>query len=886
MDGGAFSIWSNDNTDTTPYGGGPGRTWLSGSSVKFDNGTISFRTAIYATSAEAENAGTGLNSGMFHHNGGTMHIFIDDWPITDNRGQVIVGLYKCIPEAADTTPPSISITQPAGPYSNSPRAQIKATISDSDSGINASSIRFSLNGTGYSLGNFSTHTLSFAGDTGILTFTPKFDYAALVSQTASIEANDNAGNMANASATFTTDSSSMLQISTLGAEVSGNGIFLAWDKPGFTGADLNFYKIYRATAQIPSEAAKYAFYYASTAGTSFTDLNVLKSRTYYYYATSVDLAGNESVLSNERSIAFDGLVRLSADKNSISMQEGTSYGIEFTILNDTTRTRHIILSADSDDSDLHAELLATEMTLNRNETSDFTLSIIADQGVNSGSHTITVTAFYDGIETSYDIAVTVGTGDFVEFNALNQTVCNEDYTVRLPVDITNLTGSSKTITLTADNSTFLPRWEDSTITLSANETETVDLLLNNSPSSENTGDYTVQVTAKSGSKTSVAELSFTMEDCENSGIMDFTLEIDSSSFSMSKGTVKRVGYRIRNNSDNEGYVNVSIETELDTDYNSVIFVRDNTTYYDYAVVKPGIFDEPKRYDFKIRAYNENFTRERTISINLLRTHYFEFSSAENEITLRKGQSRKIGLEFKNADFAESFTLRSDSNYSKLGIDFDEDSFSMNERTSKESFFTISADSDASTGIKSVRLKARTGSIAEKTIELKVRIVEGTPEPPSAQEIIVESYPLKTMILPGESKTISFTLYNSSESSVAFASIHVEGLPAGVSAESASESIGPLQRKTINVTLKAAKNAELGDFEVQAIIGAFGDEQEKDFPLRVGGEQQGFFSGLFTGFLSIGESVWLGVIALIVIIVLLVLLGKAAGPDKPKEDWQK
>lgn len=785
----------------------------------------------------------------------------------------------------DSTPPSIQAIEPNA-YSNNKRQPVKALISDSLSGINSPSIKFYLNGTAYNIGDFPTHTLSFSTDTNILTFTPKFDYAQLVAQNVSIDANDNAKNKATEQFSFKIDSNAMLQITSLGAEVSGSGIYLEWQKPGFEGADLDFYKVYRATTSIPSEAAKAAFYYASTTSTYFTDSNVLKERTYHYYVTSVDLAGNESILSNEEIVDFQGLVKLSADKNSIAMEEGTSYGIEFTILNDTSEAQDISLSAVTDDADLDAELLTTRLSLNKNESTEFTLSIIAQDGVDSGSHEIAVRAYYDGITVEYLVNVLVGDADLVSFGTASGFVCNDSYTVRLPVNITNLTGSSKDISLTAFNNTFLPRWENSTIHINAGETETLDILLNNTPSNELTGEYTIQVTGKSGSRTAVAELSFTMEDCKNNGIMNFTLEVDSSIFSISKGTAKRVGYSIRNNSDNEGYINVSIETDLSTDYNSLVYLNDNSTYYDYAVVRAGMFDEPKKYDFKIRAYNEDFERTRTISINVLKTHYFEFSSAETDMTIMQGQSKSIGLEFRNADYAESFTLRHDSNDSKVDVEFDEDSFSMDPRTLKESSFSISAAEDARPGLKTVKIKAKTGSVSEKTIELKVRVIGAAPQPPTGQELVVESYPLEVSIRQGQSRELAFTLYNASSESVAFASVSIEGLPEGVSAERASEVISPGQRALVKIKLKASDSAETGDFDALALIDAFGSEQSKEFSLKVSGKEQGFLEGIWTGFLSLGESVFLGVIALLVIIVLLVLLGRAAGPEKPKEAWMQ
>jgi uncharacterized membrane protein len=194
--------------------------------------------------------------------------------------------------------------------------------------------------------------------------------------------------------------------------------------------------------------------------------------------------------------------------------------------------------------------------------------------------------------------------------------------------------------------------------------------------------------------------------------------------------------------------------------------------------------------------------------------------------------------------------------------------------------TVQAAGNSSIGSKTVYFRASTASISQKTLSARVDV---TGQPPAPESRILEalSYPLEVQLNPGENKDVSFILFNPS-SGIAVTSVEITGLPEGVSFESIEDAIPSMQKRELKGVLKAGKNARVGEFTASVEINAFGITQKKDLTVKIG--QQGFLSGLITGFLSLGESVWLGVIAVIVIIALLWLFAKAVGTEKPKESW--
>src|SRR3989344_859751 len=787
-------------------------------------------------------------------------------------------------DTIDTTAPAITIIKPLeNSFTKDSRTQIQASLSDDNSGIDISSLEFKIQGASYALGDFATHSLQLSAGSS-LTFTPKFDFNNMQTLAVRIDLNDFAENKAVKEWSFTVDRNAAEKITSLDGDVQGNeSIGISWIKPGFEGADISYYKVYRNTAPIPSETSRAAFFYAQTANTFLEDFTIEKGRTFYYYVTSVDNAGNESLLSNEKSIQVNGFVQTSADQNIISMEEGTSFGIEITLFNDTKSVQDIRVRARSDDSDLIVESAVEELRLNRNESTSFALSINAQGGVRTGSHDVEVRTYYSGLETVYTVKVQVGSSNFVSFEVLDSVVCNENYTVKLPVEVSNISGTSRTIRITASNSTFLPSWEDSEPFIRSGESKTINLLLHTTPSSEITGEYTVQVSARSSSDFSVGELVFNIEDCEESGVISISLSTTTSTIDLRKGETRTISYTVSNNSSSDTYVDISVETDLSADYNSLLFVRGNRSITEKINVRTGIFQEPKTYDLKIKAAAENEVKsEKTVKVRLLATHYFEFSGLEQDFDIKQGEEKTVQIEFKNADYNESFTLELEAP-AGITASLSQSSFTMQPRTVKRVDLTVKASESASLGSKTLKVKAKTGNVSQKTLEVRLNVKEKTLpiETPETALLEIESYPLKVQLNPGESKEISFVIYNPSKTGT-IASVSLEGLPEGVSFDEILESIPAKSRITVSGELKASASAEIGEFEIPIRVSAFGLSQTKHFTLIVG--QQGFFAGLISGFLSLGESVWLGVIALVVIIALLMLLGKAAGTGKPKEAW--
>ena len=101
---GAWSRWMIDNFYTIPWVGylgnigGNGLTWESTANIVYkDNGKLKIvkfgEMGLFATKQEAENAGKGSEL-EFHHDGGKIYLFFNDYITYDNRGAVTIDIYK------------------------------------------------------------------------------------------------------------------------------------------------------------------------------------------------------------------------------------------------------------------------------------------------------------------------------------------------------------------------------------------------------------------------------------------------------------------------------------------------------------------------------------------------------------------------------------------------------------------------------------------------------------------------------------------------------------------------------------------------------------------------------------------------------------------------
>ncbi len=187
----------------------------------------------------------------------------------------------------DRLNPIISNNSPAnGLNTSNKRIPITASISDSTSDVNTSTILVKIAGN-----NFTTSSSEISYSNGTLTFTPSNDFNE-GSISVSIDVNDKAGNSATQSVfSFTVDSIAPNDVTGVSAIDLSNGsdVNVSWS----VVSDANQYKIYYSTSSITSVSGLTATKIISS-GTTLSTVSGLDFNTKYYFAvTAIDLAGNE-----------------------------------------------------------------------------------------------------------------------------------------------------------------------------------------------------------------------------------------------------------------------------------------------------------------------------------------------------------------------------------------------------------------------------------------------------------------------------------------------------------------------------------------------------------------------------------------------------------------
>ncbi|MDD2498498.1 MAG: fibronectin type III domain-containing protein, partial [Desulfitobacteriaceae bacterium] len=82
---------------------------------------------------------------------------------------------------------------------------------------------------------------------------------------------------------------------TTATAVNSNSIKLSWQK-STDNVSVDQYKIYRL------DSTKGFIEHATTTDTTFTDTNLSKRTVYYYYVVAVDAAGNQSLITEVKSV--------------------------------------------------------------------------------------------------------------------------------------------------------------------------------------------------------------------------------------------------------------------------------------------------------------------------------------------------------------------------------------------------------------------------------------------------------------------------------------------------------------------------------------------------------------------------------------------------------
>lgn len=198
--------------------------------------------------------------------------------------------------------PNITNVNPvAGSFTNNREQPVTSTIVDTNTGINAGTLRMIVNGVIHQ--NGLSPNVDFNSATGVFRFTPTpgqgFAEGSTVRVT--IQASDNNSNTSNQDTNFVVDTIAPSKILDLTGvwDTNANVVRLDWNQPSFTNAPVSFYTVARFAQSFDDAQFDSHVLATNILDTNYTDANITTNSRYFYKVRSRDAAGNNSEPSNE-----------------------------------------------------------------------------------------------------------------------------------------------------------------------------------------------------------------------------------------------------------------------------------------------------------------------------------------------------------------------------------------------------------------------------------------------------------------------------------------------------------------------------------------------------------------------------------------------------------
>jgi len=764
----------------------------------------------------------------------------------------------------DKTLPTITNQTPeAGTYTNDSTPEVCATVSDSGSGISAITIIIN--------GNIVLLTGPTAN--GEYCASQPTPLANNTDVNAVVYAMDTALNFAYSSAVFTIDLDKPAQITDLSA--AAGSIELDWSQSTDSTSAIDYYSIYRSTSPI-TESNKEGNLLANTSQSHYTDYTAIEGIEYYYRVTASDLAGNESLLSNEvrETDPEEPDATLEPQHSSASLSGNDSIGVQFTLKNISGERKCFSFSAQTGSLYVEASPAIASTCLNHNESTNITLNIRTIDAP-KGNYTAALSAEFGGSTVSANVNVTVsgGSSQDVELIPFEGEVCRneEEY---FSVLVKNNSGRMQDIRLWADNEILLPYFSPQEITLESGRQRYVKVYVY---TGRNTllEEYRISLFAEYGSQQTKETAYIDVKDCSGEEV-DFTLGMGAGCSYAEKGEEERITYTVRNLGEEELELRVLVESGLDAEYDREIDLEEDERKTFSIYVAPDESDDTGRHDLTVTVWNRETgkTLKKTKCIYVREKTAGEARLLKNNLSIGQGSSGVFTLLAKNIgdtelDFRARVLEGFDSG--KINVSISEKDFELD--SMEQRYVYIATSTMGTTPIGSYEFDVQVRWNGETFTEtLKFRVVESQPQPqPSAQGIEIVSFPVQAKAAQGGETTIVVELKNTTGNSIE-AGLQLLGLPSGISyTQAGTVSIGPGQ--TMELELKiAVGNAATGIHK--ATLAATAGELTATEEIEIFVEEADAGAELLAGLFVAAGNALLGLLVLIMAIALIVLISKA------------
>jgi hypothetical protein len=579
---------------------------------------------------------------------------------------------------------------------------------------------------------------------------------------------------------------------------------------------------------------------------------------------------NKGALTTEEVIisanCFENVI-FSTDDMAICMENFTTYSKQIQIENISNQTKCYEFETEFDIEGVFATITPNNVCVAPNQKTNIILSI---NSYNSqmDDYKLKLYSTDGSLEMNFDVGIGTCTnfdGFFVE--EFDRTVCRgEKWSI--PIMVRNTSNETKTISLNADNSYLLPYFERKSITLDANTSRKVNLIVNGKTAP--LGYYYIDLSGDANNYHIKKLLELKVIDCSNIKERTFILEVPQTCQEVNKGetfnsyfTIKRTRDTCSNPRDpkNISFFTYGLQTELA--YNS----KEIECFYEEVIEYSTFINENENagiHFLKIKATDGQFEEMKEVCINVLGEGRAQFLLKTTPKDIMQGTTEIFELEIRNTgDFDEDFNLVASGMAQGITVYFSEQQFSVLKGQTKTIYVAVTANCKKPIGDSSIIITLQ--GPEELTTEIRFNVVEAK----YSQNLEFLSYTSQIITKSNTQSEYELILRNNTNQTLTNVEVLVEGNPEDINFE-----------KIIISEIKAGETQIVkGKVFVGDVEGLFTPSyvvftgniiNKQGFNIFVDeNPESGFFGGFF-GLFAVGAADAIGGIGLALLLILLLL----------------
>ncbi|MFA6268430.1 MAG: hypothetical protein WCW13_01590 [archaeon] len=626
-------------------------------------------------------------------------------------------------------------------------------------------------------------------------------------------------------------------------------------------------------------------------------LVVLGLTVFAHAATCYDLNGNSS---DSNFYNGTGCISFEPQTKSVCLEGCSTQATQINLINNSFYKKCFNFQTQTSNyGALDVSLIENQVCLNENESTIITLNVNSC-GTDSGRYRTKVFDMDSNFATYVDFEVgTCKNFDGFRINEFDGAICQSEEK-KFSIEVTNTSGSSKRIALSADNSMVLPYFEKKFVSLAGGERTFVNLVINTRNLPIDT--YTVSLKGDAENYQINKNLKINIVDCKSIPKRTFSLNSPSVCFDVRKGQTLESQFSITNQScsdsgcsTRERQFDLSISgMPAEISYNSVLLGLNETRSIPFTVLVPQ--DAVAGHQLlSINAIdalgNNNFSDSKELCLNVL--------GENNSSLVVKTQSKDIvwcsaavfELELTNTgDFDSNFVLSTIDAPSGVSVSFSENKLIIQKGKSKTIFVVVSTSPNSKVGDNQWIVVGLGGAV-----NLSAKIYFNIKEKTSFEDLEILSTTKEVSMKGNSTSTYEIILRNNTEKTLKDVVVGFENIPADVNIESILiAELAPRAPVTISGIITAGDTN--GYFTPSFVVSSATLLNKKSFGLFIEKNPQGLsLSALFGGFFGLGtsdnnsllkvflESVVLAIVIIVLLGVIIIVASIITGPKK-KENW--